>query len=31
MLQQPNVNFMGALSTAFDAGAAPFAGRVRRG
>lgn len=31
MLQQPNVNFMGALSTAFDSGAAPFAGRVRRG
>jgi hypothetical protein len=31
MLQQPNVNFMGALSTAFDTGAAPFAGRVRRG
>ena len=30
-LQQPNVNFMGALSTAFDSGAAPFAGRVRRG
>ena len=31
MLQQPNVNFMGALSNAFDSGAAPFAGRVRRG
>lgn len=31
MLQQPNANFMGALSTAFDSGAAPFAGRVRRG
>ena len=30
-LQQPNVNFMGALSNAFDSGAAPFAGRVRRG
>lgn len=28
-LQQPNVNFMGALSAAFDAGAAPFSARVR--
>ena len=31
ILQQPNRNTMDALSTAFDAGAAPFAGRVRRG
>jgi len=28
-LQQPNVNFMGALSEAFNAGAAPFSARVR--
>jgi hypothetical protein len=28
-LQQPNVNFMGALSDAFNAGAAPFSARVR--
>lgn len=28
-LQQPNVNFMGAISEAFNAGAAPFSARVR--
>ena len=28
-LQQPNVNFMGAISAAFNAGAAPFSARVR--
>jgi hypothetical protein len=28
-LQQPNVNFMNALSEAFNAGAAPFSARVR--
>ena len=28
-LQQPNVNFMGALSEAFNTGAAPFSARVR--
>jgi ribosome-binding ATPase YchF (GTP1/OBG family) len=28
-LQQPNVNFMNALSDAFNAGAAPFSARVR--
>ena len=28
-LQQPNVNFMGELSNAFNAGAAPFSARVR--
>jgi hypothetical protein len=31
ILQQPNRGTMDALTTAFDAGAAPFAGRVRRG
>jgi hypothetical protein len=28
-LQQPNVNFMNAISAAFNAGAAPFSARVR--
>jgi hypothetical protein len=28
-LQQPNVNFMGEISNAFNAGAAPFSARVR--
>jgi hypothetical protein len=28
-LQQPNVNFMNAISEAFNAGAAPFSARVR--
>jgi hypothetical protein len=28
-LQRPNVNFMNAISEAFNAGAAPFSARVR--